>query len=174
MNKKRQTASTSEIGRLTGLNRATVQKHLSVLSPVTVKGGQNATLYFLDESIGVLVRVYRAQAGEGPKNRKLEAEARKVELIVAKIEGTLVPINAMKASAVELIKTLHQRCVMLAPKLVANKLAGKAHEPLEIEITVREEIAEVFEELRSAPSRFMPLAAAEAEEQTKETQEETD
>ncbi len=170
--KVRQTINISEIRRITSLDRSTIANYLLEVQPATVKGNKNATEYFIDDVLGVLVRSFKAQSAEGPKMRKLMAEARRSEIALAQLEGTLVPIAAMRNSAVELLKTLYQRCVVLSPKFAADRLTGRSHEHGEIEIAVRELYAEIFEELRTAPNNFIPetLAAAKAETNESGTQ----
>lgn len=152
----RQTINTTEIHKLTGLDRTTIAKHLAHITPMTIPGAKNASNYYLDEVLGVLVRSFKAKSEDGPKARRELADAEKAEILVAKLKGELAPTALMRSTAADLVKSLFQRCVMLAPRILSDKITGNP-DRTEIEITIREYFAAIFDELRSLPNNFLNM-----------------
>lgn len=162
-----QIANISDIQRLTGLDRTTISKRLSAagITPVSHDKNNGGKLYDLAVAIPVLRSDNPAK--DAAKARREMAEAERAELRVQQIRGELVSVDAMKGAAAELVKTLYQRTVRVLPGILAAKVAGR--DLLETEIIIRQELAVVYEELRSLPENFLTL---EPEELTEESEAE--
>lgn len=157
----RQTINISEISRLTGLDRATIGKHLDHIQPMNANSGrQGSKEYYLDEVLSVLIRSFKAKFEDGAKARKELADAEKAEIQVARLRGDLAPTSQMRTSAADLVKSLFQKCVMLAPRLLSDAVTGNADRN-EVEIAIRTHYAGIFDELRSLPNNFLNITDAE-------------
>ena len=151
----RQVVSISELHRLTSLDRATLGKMLKHLHPAS-EGRNNAVNYHLDECLTAIVAYVKARNEDSAKARKEAADAEKAEILVAKLRGDLVPVGLVRTSAADLVKSLYQRCVNLAPRILSDKITGKTDRN-DVEITLREHMASVFDELRSLPNNFLTI-----------------
>jgi hypothetical protein len=161
-----ETANTTELARLTGFNRSTVRDLIvrHGVSPIVSDTKTGAKEYALRDVLAAVCadRRERATPNAG-KARKEAADAEKAEIIVAKLRGELVPIDEMRSSAAELIKTLFQRCVNIAPRVLADKLDGRTDQK-EIELILRAFYAGIFNDLRSNPLNFLPSLQRELEQ----------
>lgn len=157
-----------ELRRITGKDRRTIKDRLADL-PFEWKG--RSKLY--DKTVA-LQAIMSGPAGivteAGAKERKAIAEAEKIEIVVQKLKGELVPVEQMRTTAAEILKTLYQRTVRVTPSILAPKLVGKT-DALDIEATIREELALVFNELKNMPEHFLsytPASDTDEEEPTDE------
>jgi hypothetical protein len=157
----RQVTSISELHRLTQLDRQTLGKMLKGLTPAG-EGPKNSRNYFLDECLVEIVNYVKARNEESPKARKEAADADKAEINVARLRGDLVPVGSVRSSAADLVKSLFQRCVNLAPRLLADKITGK-DDRAEVEIAIREHFAAIFDELRSLPNNFLNISDVDSD-----------
>jgi hypothetical protein len=153
----RQVVNISELHRLTLLDRATLGKMLKPLTPVG-EGSKNALNYYLDDCLVEIVNYIKARNEDSPKARKESADADKAEIQVAKLRGDLVPVGLVRSSAADLVKSLYQRCVNLAPRILSDKITGKTDRN-EVEIAMRQHFASIFDELRSLPSNFLSVSS---------------
>ena len=160
MSNTRQVVSISELHRITGLDRATLGKMLKSLTPIG-EGPKNSLNYFLDDCITAIVSWLKARNEDSPKSRKEAAEADKAEITVAKMRGDLVPVGLVRSTAADLVKSLFQRCVMLGPRVLSDKITGKTDRN-EVEIAIRSHYSTIFDELRSLPNNFLEIQDIDA------------
>lgn len=154
--------SISELGRMTGLDRVTLGKRLTHIKPE--QGAKGAKLYDLSVALhAIKAPANNDDAEQLARNRKLEADAEKAELTVARLRGEVVPVEDMKQAAAEMIKTIYQRTVRVSPQILASKLVGKT-DVLDIETIIRTELSGIFNELRTLPENFLTVEASEIEE----------
>jgi hypothetical protein len=151
-----------ELRRITGKDRRTISDRIAGL-PFEKKG--RSKLY--DKTVA-LQAIMAGGAGamdeSKAKERKSIAEAEKIELIVSKMKGDLVPVADMKTAAAELIKTLYQRIVRVTPAIVAPKLIGRT-DVLDIEAIIRDALAEDFNELKNMPEKFLTIEPTDEDEE---------
>lgn len=157
----RQLINIAEICRLTKIDRTTIAKYLREgdVEPENASGFKGSKEYYLDEVLTCLVRSFKVRAEDSSKARKEEADAQKAEILVAKLRGDLVETSLMRSVAAELVKSLYQRIVMLGPRVLADKITGNT-DRAQVEISIREHHAGIFEELRSMPNNFLNLAVS--------------
>ncbi len=147
--------SISQLHRETGLDRTTIAERLEKAGLEPEITSSNAKMFDKDEALMVLEASGAVQGEEQAKRRKMNADADKAELNVRKLKGELVSIDSMKQAAGELIKTLYQRIVRVEPNIIAAKCVGKT--AIEIEGVVRDQMGQVFSELRSMPEQFLSV-----------------
>lgn len=148
-----------DLHRITGKDRRTISDRLKEL-PFKKDGRKK--LY--DKTLALQAILNKTADPENDaKNRRALAEAEKAELLVARLKGELVPISDMKAAAAELIKILFARTVRVAPSILASKLISKTN-PLEIEGIIRDELSDVFNELKNMPETFLSVTPDAEEE----------
>lgn len=156
-------ASTSELHRVTGIDRATIGKKLKNL-PFTT-GAKGAKEYDRRSALAILVSNDEVGGDAlnghavGAKARREIAEADRAELRVAQIKGELVSADAMRTAAAELVKTLYQRIVRVEPAIIGAKCFGKS--AIEIETMVRESMAVVFNQLKLDLGSFISIDEVE-------------
>jgi hypothetical protein len=146
-------ASISELARMFNLDRATVTKKLKDVEPEQQQGYKGAKMYRV-VTVATLLSQGSTYSEDQAKARRALADAEKAELMVARLRGELVPVADMKDAVHQLVKSLFQRCVTVAPRQLSRKLVGKS-DPGEIEVLMREYYAAVFEELRALPTNFL-------------------
>lgn len=162
-------SSVSELHRLTKKDRDTIAKRLAHINPVI--GDRGAKLYPTELALDLILNKNGSTSNEElAKNRKLEAEAEKAELQVARLRGSLVSIDEVKSAVAEVIKTLYQRAVRVTPQIAASKLVGLT-DAIEIETIIRTELAAIFDELRTMPENFVSVEDAEENEETEDVSE---
>lgn len=156
-------ANQSELSRVTGFDRATIIRRLKNL-PFTI-GAKNAKEYDRKSALAILISddagTPEPGGALGAKERREVAEADRAELRVAQIRGELVSAKDMQNAAAELVKTLYQRIVRVEPAIIAGKCVGKT--AIEIETTIRENLAVVFNQLKLDLGSFISHEEVEAE-----------
>lgn len=155
-------ASISELNRVTGKDRATIGRKLKNLP--FVLGAKSAKEYDRKAALTILMSDddYTPASGgvAGAKERREIAEAERSELRVAQIKGELVSADAMRTAAAELVKTLYQRIVRVEPSIIASKCIGRS--AVEIETTIRDSMATVFNQLKLDLGSFISVDDVEA------------
>ena len=109
-----------------------------------------------------------------PKMRKIEAEAEKAEIAVAKLKGELVSADEMRRAAAELLKTMYQRIVRVEPAVIASKCVGL--DAIGIETNIREAMAAIFGDVRDNLADFLTVESDgtdEADEMDEDTESTT-
>lgn len=156
-------ANQSELSRVTGFDRATIIKKLKNL-PFTI-GKKNAKEYDRKSALAILMSddlfTPNSNGAAGAKERREIAEADRAELRVAQIKGELVSADAMRTAAAELVKTLYQRIVRVEPAIIASKCVGRS--AIEIETTIRENLAVVFNQLKLDLGSFISVDEVETD-----------
>lgn len=143
------------MAQLTALDRQTLGKMLKDLTPVG-EGPKNARNYYLDDCLVEIVRYAKARNEDSPKARKEIAEAEKAEINVARLRGDLIPVGTVRNAAADLVKSLYQLCVHLAPRKLKDQITGKT-DHAEVEIILRDHLAKIFDDLRSRPNDFLAI-----------------
>lgn len=158
--------NTSELHRVTGIDRATIGKRLANL-PHTI-GKKSAKEYDRKSALTILMTKDTSVGGDAlnghapdAKARRELADAERAELRVAQIKGELVSADAMRSAAAELVKTLYQRIVRVEPAIIASLCIGKS--AIEIETTVRDAMTTVFNELKLDLTAFISIDDVEAD-----------
>jgi hypothetical protein len=147
-------ANISELARLFNLHRDTVTAKIKGVEPAEQKGYKGGKMYRISDVAPLLTDSTNNTSEEVAKARRANADADKAELMVKRLRGELVPVADMKDAVHQLVKSLFQRCVTVAPRQLSRKLIGKT-EPGEVEVIMREYYAGIFEELRALPTNFL-------------------
>ncbi len=122
--------STSQLAKLSGLNRATVTERLEGIA--SHPGPKGAKRYALADALPALI-AGRDLSMDEAKLKKMRAEAGTKELELNKRRGEVVPIADVRGELQEIFKALHNRIVVQfwrdhSAKLHKAKTAGAAAE----------------------------------------------
>jgi hypothetical protein len=145
--------SISQLCEITGIDRATISKKLADV-PFS-EGAKGAKMYDRNVAMPLLFGNTAPQGEDEAKKRKAIAEAEKAELVVKRLKGELVSVDAMTQAAGELVKTLFMRIVRVEPSIIASKAFGKT--AVEIETICREHLQKVFDDLKTMPDTFLSV-----------------
>lgn len=147
-------ANVKQLAKETGWDRDTVSKRLELAGLVPNTDDARMKRFNVEEALEVLG--YKDAEGEvEAKRRKAIADAEKAELTVQKLKGELVSVVEMRLAAAELIKRLYQRIVRVEPGIIAAKIVGL--DELKAEAIIRDQLRQVFDELRSMPEAFLSI-----------------
>lgn len=113
--------SVSELARAFDLDRATVAKRLA--DAAFQRGPRNAKLYAVDEVTSLLTAPDDSPELEQAKLRRAIADAKKAELIVAKLEGELVNRVAVITEVQEIFAALYQTVCIQYPRRNSGRLS---------------------------------------------------
>ena len=149
--------STAELARIYDLDRATVGKRLAGVPHRS--GPRGAKLYKIEDVHNLLAPSVTECDLEEARLRKARAEAERIEILVAKLKGDLVSVRETRRTLHSIFKSLYHRVVILFPRAASGRLVG-IKDRAEMEARLREELAEIFDELRTDPDNFIADAGA--------------
>jgi hypothetical protein len=150
--KKGELVNTSEIARLSGLNRATVKAKLETKGVRPREEKAKEKLYDADEALTAL-------QGDGTsglrkaQTAKTAAEAARVKLKLDKERGELVSIQDVREDVQELVKRIHQHFAVTGPTLLAPQIKGKSVS--RIEAALKREAEDFFNDLRATYKAYL-------------------
>jgi len=144
--------STAELARIYELDRATVGKRLAGVPHRS--GPRGAKLYKIEDIHALLAPSAPECDLEEARLRKARAEAERIEILVAKLKGDLVSVRETRRALHSIFKSLYHRVVILFPRAGGGRLIG-IKDRAEMEARLREELTEIFDELRTSPDNFI-------------------
>lgn len=153
--------STTQLARMFKMDRVTCAKRLESL---TAKAGpRGAKLYRLSEAYPLLMPSDTETSLDEAKLRKARAEAERVELQVARLRGQLIDVESAKSALYDVFRTLYQRIVVIYPRVASTELA-LIKDRGSVELKLRQDLTEIFNDLRANPIQFVDQSLDEDEE----------
>lgn len=136
--------SISALARLSGLDRATVRKHLEGVEPVEVKSKEK--IYALEDALPALIKGRSAEFDEA-RLKKIKAEASLKEHDLAVERAEFVAVKDVETERVKECQWLFNRLVSQLPREISTQLYN-AESPAHIAEILKHDLGRVLNEWR--------------------------
>lgn len=137
----------SQLNRITGLDRATINKRLAEASVAPAPGSKKKEkLFDIEASLAALVAAEGDKLSES-KGKKLSAEASLKQLELERERGELMPTREVREHAFNFVKAMHTRISKRYPRENAKRLR-RCKSDVDLQRTIETDLSLIFDDLK--------------------------
>lgn len=153
-NDAEQLHSVSALARLFDLDRATVAKRLAEADVQPTKESKREKLYALKDALLALTSQGASSDLEEARRKKVELETARLQLLLDRERGELLPVRDVRDMLQRIFKRLHNSVCVQYPRDGAAQLY-KADSVNHVAETLQRDLSRKFNDLRNDHSEFL-------------------